>query len=108
MLARSLLKQCVILPESKVKEFQFDFALICTPPFVRDLVLEVINSSYIFVEKPVLCFLEENMMSGYVMQHLPPFDHMLPLMPSPAEVHSISVEVNSNVDFTSQLAGLDK
>jgi len=35
VLARSLLKQCMILPESKVKEFQFDFALICTPPFVE-------------------------------------------------------------------------
>jgi len=111
MLAKLLIKNCCVYSPSSltcdlIDEFEFKYALITTPPSVRDDVLNLLKDrkTFIFVEKPVLFPLLSNMMSGYVLQHAP-LNTLVKSQLSNIQYSKVTACLQTNLDFSSVSSG---
>ena len=87
----------------EVTENNFDFGILCTPPYNRQHEVAQISSisKFCLIEKPVLCMLPKNSMSGYVMQYCPTVSLVREIIDKDdLEVSHIEISVQSNVDFS--------
>ena len=101
VIAKSLLPDCLTFSKLShlPSDLKFDYALLTTPPVERHIMLEYLSKRAVavLVEKPVLCALPDNAMTGYVYQHLPIFDYFS--SEDIGELKSLSVSVETNLDF---------
>ena len=93
---------CFITPKKlqTYDENHFEFAIDCTPPSFRSDLVPVLQriAKRCLVEKPVLVELDSSSMSGYVLQHNPLVAELKALV---ADAKAISIDLLTNVDFTS-------
>ena len=86
-----------------VGENDFDYGILCTPPYDRQTEVAQISAiaKLCLIEKPVLTVLPKNAMSGYVMQYCPTATYVSEIIGKLSlEVTEIDISVYSNVDFS--------
>lgn len=92
----------------EVNDSNFEFGILCTPPYNRHYEVAQISkiSKFCLIEKPVLCMLPKNSMSGYVMQYCPTVNFVREIIDKDdLEVSHIEISVQSNVNFSQGQSG---
>ena len=84
----------------------FDVCFITTPPIGRAELVDMADalSKKIFVEKPLMMMLEQNQMSGYVLQHSPLNKSVFDLM-SQTDIVTVNARLTTNISFASVESG---